>query len=87
MILIELLDELTMHCKNVTGKDCDIQLLLPDAVIDDFYLNIAKPKELIQPGTPIETKMDSFKVYGHGGIVNVHKETSFVLITSKGLEY
>jgi hypothetical protein len=81
MNLYDILAKLTMFCRNATGDDIDIKIILPDKVIDQFNLSL-NPKELIQPGTPSNgTYSFGCKLYTHSGTAELFRDSDFVVDT------
>lgn len=71
--LMDILDELTIHCKNVTGKDEEISIVLPKSVIDRFSI-VLEPKEKIFDNLAIKTTTIKTvsKIHGNGGTVKLY---------------
>ena len=46
MNLTQILDDLTVYCESVSGKKCELKLVLPDEVLESFSKS-AKPIEKI----------------------------------------
>ncbi len=76
MNLIDILNELTAHCCLITGKQCELKLILPDKVIEEFSKEF-KPKErIVLFGQDPETPESNIRyVNGIGGTVKLIKES------------
>lgn len=73
MSLLEILENLSVHCSITTGKRCDLKLVLPDIVIDEF----SKSFKLVEKGVPVwSSDGNGIKsVYCSGGIIELIKES------------
>jgi hypothetical protein len=72
--LQEILEELALHCQIITGKSCNIKLILPDEVVED-YTKQFYPVEKTSPLEKIYSTNDTTKQFHTNGIIELLKES------------
>lgn len=70
MSLMEILDNLTIHCKSITGLDCKLELKLPAEVLEEFSKSL-EPREKIVLEKQSAKAYCVTRMHGNGGIINL----------------